>query len=91
MAVRFAKQILGSISDRAAGDIVYERSAGQAGVGSWVAGGAVPSLDEESPGEAEEAMKIGKVAIGAVEAQGGGNVVARRRRVTIDSGAGVSV
>lgn len=47
--------------------------------------------DGEGPGEVEEAPNIRKVRVGTIEAQGERRIVAKRRRVTIDSGAGGSV
>lgn len=37
----------------------------------------------------EEAPNIGRVTVGAIEAQGGERIVARRRKVAIDRGVGV--
>lgn len=45
---------------------------------------------DDTPGEVDGAPGAQKVAVGAIEAQAGGKIVTRRRKVSIDSGVGFS-
>ena len=76
-------------SGRKAGDAARRGSTGVAGASSVARGSRFRPLDEGDEGCREEAPEVPhteKVPIGAID-----GIVTGRRRVTIDSGAGVSV